>query len=270
MRHKVLVIDDEEIMRKILTSLLTEKDYEVEAVESAEKAFEWLGENLPDLVICDIQMQPMDGYSFLKKFRSGVYTENTPVIMLSGVEEKKDRVKCYRYGAQDFLSKPFNRDELYELISKNLDPIYYKHDQDNNHKGLNDNQQEKKQILVIDDDLTIRLILKHFLSKTYKVEALGDGRAALEWLERKAPPDLVICDIDMRPMKGDEFLEKFHQRGYTKHTPVIMLAGEERTQYRVDCYHRGAQDFLSKPFNPEELEEVIKKNLFPVNWSRKW
>ncbi|MCX6266423.1 MAG: response regulator [Bacteroidetes bacterium] len=263
MKPKILAIDDEPMMRTILTSTFKEV-YDVVAVGSGEKALEWLEENLPDLVICDIQMQPMDGYAFLDIFRNRPYTENTPIIMLSGVEEKKERVKCYRKKAQDFLSKPFNKDELFELISKNLDPIYYKH-----RKEVNPAPSVKKKILVIDDDPTMRMILVKFLSVKYIVEAKGDGQAALEWLERN-PIDLVICDIQMKPMNGYDFITVFRNRGYSKHTPVIMLSGEEKTKERVRCYQLRAQDFLTKPFNPEELEELINKNLKPVNCARKW
>jgi DNA-binding response OmpR family regulator len=127
-----------------------------------------------------------------------------------------------------------------------------------------------KKILIIDDERTIRLILEKFLSKNYEVIAKGDGYEALEWLEGNYPPDLVICDIQMQPMDGYVFLEKFRQRGYTKHTPVIMLSGEESSKKRVDCYNLGAQDFLCKPFNPEELEALIKKNLKPVRYAQQW
>jgi CheY-like chemotaxis protein len=89
------------------------------------EALEWLEGNLPDLIICDIQMPNLDGYGFIEKVRQRGYTKHTPVIMLSGVESSKERIKCYRLGAQDFLAKPFNPEELDELIKKNLDPIHY-------------------------------------------------------------------------------------------------------------------------------------------------
>ena len=71
-------------------------------------------------------------------------------------------------------------------------------------------------------------------------------------------------------MKGYEFIEKVRQRGYTKHTPIVMLSGVESSNERVKCYRLGAQDFLAKPFNPEELSEIILKNLFPVHYALKW
>jgi len=125
MKKKILVIDDEQTIRLLLTNVLTKWDYDVVATVDGEEALKWLQTNLPDLIICDIQMPKMDGYGFLDNLRNGGYTKHTPVIMLSGVESSKKRIECYQAGAQDFLSKPFNPEELRELIKKNLNPIHY-------------------------------------------------------------------------------------------------------------------------------------------------
>lgn len=124
-------------------------------------------------------------------------------------------------------------------------------------------------ILVIDDEQSICMLLENFLSKKYEVICKYDGLEALLWLEGNLP-DLIICDIQMPKMDGYIFLEKLRQRGFTKHTPVIMLSGIESSKERVRCYQLGAQDFLAKPFNPEELDELIKKNLLPIHYSGKW
>jgi DNA-binding response OmpR family regulator len=124
-------------------------------------------------------------------------------------------------------------------------------------------------ILVIDDEPSICMLLDNFLSKTFEVICKYDGLEALRWLEGNLP-DLIICDIQMPNMDGYIFLEKLRQRGFTKHTPVIMLSGKESSKERIKCYQLGAQDFLAKPFNPEELNELIKKNLFPIHFGGKW
>ncbi len=127
MKPKILIIDDEKSIRLLLSSFLgSEKiGYEVVSMEDGVKALEELETNLPDLIICDVQMPNMDGYTFVQKVRERVHTKNTPVVMLSGVENSKERVKCYKLGAQDFLVKPFNPEELHEIIKKNLNPIHY-------------------------------------------------------------------------------------------------------------------------------------------------
>jgi CheY-like chemotaxis protein len=127
----------------------------------------------------------------------------------------------------------------------------------------------KHKILVIDDEPSIRMLLENFLSKSYDVHPEGGGQQALDWLEGNLP-DLIICDVQMPGVDGYQFLEKLRQRGYTRHTPVIMLSGVESSKERVRCYRLGAQDFLAKPFNPEELEELIRKNLFPIHFAKNW
>lgn len=127
----------------------------------------------------------------------------------------------------------------------------------------------KKTILIIDDEQSIRLLLENFLMKQYNVVSKGDGHQALEWLEGNLP-DLIICDVQMPVIDGYSFLEKIRERGYTRHTPIIMLSGVENSKERIKCYRLGAQDFLAKPFNPEELSELISKNLNPIHYAIKW
>lgn len=127
----------------------------------------------------------------------------------------------------------------------------------------------KKKILVIDDELTMTTLLEFFLGNKYEVVSVSSGKEALTWLDQNLP-DLIISDIQMEGMDGFEFLKQFRLRGYTKHTPVVMLSGKAESKERVKCYQLGAQDYLTKPFNPEELEEVVKKNLYPIHYASAW
>jgi len=127
----------------------------------------------------------------------------------------------------------------------------------------------KKKILAVDDELSICLLLENFLSQDFNVVTINDGLEALLWLEDNIP-DLIISDIQMPKMDGYEFLTKLRQRGFTKHTPVIMLSGKSESKERIKCYRLGAQDYLTKPFNPEELDELVKKNIFPIHYSLEW
>lgn len=127
----------------------------------------------------------------------------------------------------------------------------------------------KKKILVVDDETSICLLLENFLSLDYDVVTISNGEEALVWLETNLP-DLVISDIQMTNMDGFEFLTKVRQRGFTKHTPFVMLSARAESKERIKCYQLGAQDYLIKPFNPEELEEVVKKNLYPIHYAVAW
>lgn len=127
----------------------------------------------------------------------------------------------------------------------------------------------KKKILVVDDETSICLLLENFLSLDYDVVTISNGEEALVWLETNLP-DLIVSDIQMTNMNGFEFLTKVRQRGFTKHTPFVMLSARAESKERIKCYQLGAQDYLIKPFNPEELEEVVKKNLYPIHYAVAW
>lgn len=126
-----------------------------------------------------------------------------------------------------------------------------------------------KKILVIDDDGTMRTLLEFFLNTDYDVTSFSSAVEALEWLDSTIP-DLIISDIEMEGMSGFDFVKEVRLRGFVKHTPIIMLSGKAESKERVKCYKLGAQDYLTKPFNPEELEELVKKNLFPIHYADQW
>lgn len=124
MKKKILAVEDIKSMRAIIKHVLTKANYDVTTIADGKKAYDWLtlGRNIPDLIICDIEMENWDGYKFLEVIRNSGFFGDIPVIMLSGVEESKERIKCYNLKAQDFLTKPFNPKELIALIEKNLNP----------------------------------------------------------------------------------------------------------------------------------------------------
>lgn len=67
---------------------------------------------MPDLIVADIQMPNIDGYEFVKQIRASGFFRNIPLIVLSGLESSNEKVKCLKLGANDYLVKPFNPEEL--------------------------------------------------------------------------------------------------------------------------------------------------------------
>ncbi|MCF8228180.1 MAG: response regulator [Bacteroidales bacterium] len=89
------------------------KEYEVFTKNDGLEALKWMEEgNIPDLVVADIQMPNLDGYDFIKNVRASGYFKDIPLIMLSGIESSSEKVKCLKLGANDYIVKPFNPEEL--------------------------------------------------------------------------------------------------------------------------------------------------------------
>lgn len=120
MSKRVLIVDDEENLRHILSIILTKEGYEVEAVKNGREALNCLEKSIYDTVLCDIRMPVMDGITFLKVARgqgSGVGGETT-IIMMSAYGTIDDAIEAMKLGAYDFISKPFKSDEVLLTIRK--------------------------------------------------------------------------------------------------------------------------------------------------------
>ncbi len=111
-KQRVLVVDDEESIRRLLTYSLGKSGYEVvEAVDGAA-AIAAIDEHKPDLVILDVMMPVMDGHEVLHRLRSSRDTSRMPVIMLTARNADADKVYGLEIGADDYMSKPFSMSEL--------------------------------------------------------------------------------------------------------------------------------------------------------------
>ena len=108
----ILAIDDEISIQLILKHYFKE-DFTVITKNNGKEALEWMQEgNFPDIIIADINMPEMDGYTFIDQVRSSGYLQNIPMIMLSGSDSTENKIRCLEAGADDFMVKPFNPREL--------------------------------------------------------------------------------------------------------------------------------------------------------------
>jgi DNA-binding response OmpR family regulator len=112
LKPKILFTEDNEMMQALLESYFQEK-YDVITKENGLSALSWLeAGNTPDLIISDIEMPDLDGFELLKIIRSSSFYNKIPMFILSGKQKSQDRITAYRLGANDFLTKPFNPEEL--------------------------------------------------------------------------------------------------------------------------------------------------------------
>ena len=119
----------------------------------------------------------------------------------------------------------------------------------------------RKKVLIVDDKEQIAKILFAYLHQEYECFYMQNPPQAIEWLSRGNMPDLIISDIRMPEMRGDEFLAYLKLNELFKQIPVVMLSSEDSTSERIRLLEEGAEDYIVKPFNPQELKIRIKKIL---------
>ncbi len=119
MAKKILVIDDEKLIRWTLEQCLVKEGYEVTTAETAERGLELMSDEDPDLILLDNRLPEMSGLELLEKI--GVVENGHMVIMITAYGMVETAVKAMRLGAYDYISKPFNLDEILFVIKKALE-----------------------------------------------------------------------------------------------------------------------------------------------------
>lgn len=114
--RRILVADDDTELRSFISRQLEESGYKISTADNGANALKIINEENVDLVICDVKMPVMDGLTFLRLMKSNVGTHHIPVILLSARNEIADRIEGWDKGADGYLGKPFNIEELNTLI----------------------------------------------------------------------------------------------------------------------------------------------------------
>ena len=120
MKTKILVIDDDPGIRRGLAMILKSEGYHVTEAENGAVGLEAAGGEPPDLILCDVNMPEMDGYGVVERLRRTPALASIPFIFLTSRSERADVRKGMNLGADDYLTKPFNRAELLEAVSVRL------------------------------------------------------------------------------------------------------------------------------------------------------
>lgn len=119
----------------------------------------------------------------------------------------------------------------------------------------------KTRLLLIDDDPNLILLVKDYLEfRGYEVITADNGKTALDILE-DADPDMIICDIMMPEMDGYTFVENVRSNIKTRWIPFLFLSAKGQSQDRVKGLSKGADVYMVKPFEPEELVAQVESSL---------
>lgn len=115
---KVLIIDDEPNVRKVLSILFRSNGYEVVAADDGDVGLETAKKEKPDVIILDVVMPTLDGYSTCMLLKEDPEVQSIPVIMLTARDTNKSKYASESFGAQYYLSKPYESEELLGLVAK--------------------------------------------------------------------------------------------------------------------------------------------------------
>jgi DNA-binding response OmpR family regulator len=115
----------------------------------------------------------------------------------------------------------------------------------------------KLNLLMVDDEPTLPRLLSEFFKNEFETAGASNGEECLQRLENGLTPDVIILDLNMPGLDGLQTVNRIRQNPSWKRIAIIMLSATENSTTRIACLKAGADDFVVKPFNPEEIRVRI-------------
>ncbi len=123
LKKHILVVDDEPAWLQILSYILQRKGYEVHIAQNANTALETLKDMKLDLIVSDVRMPDMNGFDLLDQVKHSRKNSRTPFVFVTAIDDYDSRKTAQNLGAADYLTKPFNEEEVVKILSKYVDPL---------------------------------------------------------------------------------------------------------------------------------------------------
>ncbi len=184
---RILVVDDVPVNIQLLTTYLKSVGYEVIPARDGEEALLMVTDARPDLILLDVMMPKLNGFDVCEKIKSDEATRYIPVIMVTALNDIEDKVRGMEVGADDFISKPFNKLELLTRV-KSLLRIKFLHDQLTEKIAELEIAKERLRQLAITDGLT--RLYNHRYFKEFLIRELDRAK------RHQLNISVVMIDID--------------------------------------------------------------------------
>jgi len=269
MSARILVVDDLLPNVKLLEAKLTQEYYEVEIANDGYQALEKLESFKPDVVLLDIMMPGMDGFETCQKIREGNVLPYVPVVMITALSERSDRINGLEAGADDFLTKPFNDIALFARIKslvrlktmmdelKSRNKTIDKFGGDKVDFASIDSIDGAKVLLVDDDEVTTNRIVTKLTDYNFNVDIESQGKNA-ETKAKQGDYDVVIVSSHLEDMEGLRVCSHLRAAKQTKDLSVILAVDDDDQATMVKALEMGVNDYILAPIDISELVVRIK------------
>jgi DNA-binding response OmpR family regulator len=252
---QILIIDDDESIIYYLSSFLTSKGFKVFGARSRDEALEKMRREEVDVIISDILLGGENGINTYKTLTEGKH--HIPVIFMTGITKMDEYFKDHKV---PFIKKPIDLlvllsklDELSQIEWDNEILHFVDHDLQTAITDSEVKVNKHRRVLIIDDDESFVNFIRMSLEDEYLVDTAFDGdEGILKTIELR--PDFVLLDIMIPKVDGFRVLHSLRTNVENFHSKIIILSAKSRNDSIIKAFELGADDFVSKPVDPDELK----------------
>jgi len=239
--------------------LLEKRGYTVTVAGDGRKALAALANEHFDVVLMDVQMPEMDGFTLAERIKKDPELAGANIMMLTSAGQAGDAARCRELGISAYLVKPIRQRELLEGICNVLNLSSQKQAPLVTHHSLREARNRSRVLLVEDNAVNQMLAVRLLEKRGYTVSVAGDGRKALAALANEHF-DVVLMDVQMPEMDGFEATAAIRQRERTTggHIPIIAMTAHALKGDEERCLLAGMDAYVSKPIRTTELYATIE------------
>ena len=268
MARKILVVDDEVQMVRLLASRLKGSGYEVATAYDGQQCVKMAREERPDLIILDLKMPEGGGLYAFKRLKASAKTAAIPVIFITAYPTEHALGKVLGMGAKAFIPKPIDVADFLWKVRRALGEEHQLLRKERSRRSSNLGREPSRQedemarkILVVDDEVQmVRLLASRLKGSGYEVATAYDGQQCVK-MAREEKPDLVVLDLVMPEGGGLYAFRRLKASAKTAAIPVIFITGYPTEHVEEKVLEMGAEDFVVKPFDSDDLLKKVRKAL---------
>jgi len=275
MTARILVVDDVVANVRVLEAKLTIEYYDVLTCSDGPTALEIAARDQPDIILLDVMMPGMDGFETCRHFKNNPVTRHIPVIMVTALDEREDRIKGLEAGADDFLTKPLDDVALFARV-RSLLRLKQLTDELRVRERSLDTEGEPVldvevpsgahiAVVAVDDRTAARLAAK--LPDDVAAQSFGDPRDAIQAIG--AGVDLVVVDLTSKHFDGLRVCARVRSDAATRNTPILAVVDPDARDQMVRALDLGVNDVVTRPVDAGELAARIRTQLRRARYADK-
>jgi len=267
MSARILIVDDLAPNLHLLEVKLSAQYYDVVTAMSGEQALKLAESEKFDLILLDAMMPGLNGFEVCKRLKSNPNTWHIPVVMVTALEETRDRIRGLEAGADDFVTKPIDDFNLLARVRSLLrlkmvtDQLlsHTGHTMENSRPMLEILDNRKGRILIVDDHILKLEKIAEPLRGTHEVILETDPKQAIDSINKKI--DLVIVSLVSTKFDGLRFCARLRSDAVTRDIPILAIGDPEAEATLVRAYDIGINDTLMRPIEAQELQARVNTQL---------
>ncbi len=269
MTAQILVVDDVPANVKLLEAKLASEYYSVITAKDGFEAIEMTKTHKPDLILLDVMMPGMDGFEACRFIKENPEVSHIPVVMVTALSEKADRIKGLEAGADDFITKPINDTQLFARVRSLvrikvlLDELRLR-DRTSLDMGIARGRDNSfiadvtgARALLIDDDTVQGKQTVAKLSEIYVVEWLEEPDNAVA-TAKSGNFDAIIVSTLLSDTDGLRLASQIRGQEEVRTVPIIMLVDEDDTNIMLKALEMGFNDYMTVPIDKNEMAVRVR------------